>query len=51
MRKDGAVGRRERSSSTEPAVFTPKDFAINDIIGDIVAKVEREFEMRSLRNP
>jgi ethylmalonyl-CoA mutase len=25
------------------AVYTPKDFAINGIIGDIVARVEREF--------
>ena len=33
------------------AVFTPKDFAINGIIGDIVAQVEREFETRSRRNP
>jgi (2R)-ethylmalonyl-CoA mutase len=29
------------------AVYTPKDFAINGIIGDIVAHVEREFEERS----
>ena len=33
------------------AVFTPKDFAINEIIGDIVAQVEREFEDRARRNP
>jgi (2R)-ethylmalonyl-CoA mutase len=33
------------------AVFTPKDFAINEIIGDIVAQVEREFETRSRPNP
>jgi (2R)-ethylmalonyl-CoA mutase len=25
------------------AVYTPKDFAINGIIGDIVAQVERRF--------
>jgi len=30
------------------AVYTPKDFAINGIIGDIVAKVESEFEARRL---
>ena len=29
------------------AVYTPKDFAINGIIGDIVAQVEREFEARA----
>ena len=28
------------------AVYTPKDFAINGIIGDIVAQVERQFEGR-----
>ncbi len=33
------------------AVFTPKDFAINGIIGDIVAQVEREFEDRARRDP
>jgi (2R)-ethylmalonyl-CoA mutase len=33
------------------AVFTPKDFAINGIIGDIVAQVEREFEGRARPNP
>ena len=32
------------------AVYTPKDFAINRIIGDIVAHVEREFESRARRN-
>ena len=31
------------------AVYTPKDFAINAIIGDIVAQVEREFDGRSAR--
>ena len=29
------------------AVYTPKDFAINGIIGDIVAQVERQFEGRA----
>ena len=29
------------------AVYTPKDFAINGIIGDIVAQIEREFERRA----
>ena len=28
------------------AIYTPKDFAINGIIGDIVAQVERQFEGR-----
>jgi ethylmalonyl-CoA mutase len=31
------------------AIYTPKDFAINSIIGDIVAKVEREFESGARR--
>ena len=29
------------------AVYTPKDFAINGIIGDVVAHVERGFEERA----
>jgi (2R)-ethylmalonyl-CoA mutase len=31
------------------AVYTPKDFAINGIIGDVVAHVERAFDERSRR--
>ena len=29
------------------AVYTPKDFAVNAIIGDIVAHVERAFDGRA----
>jgi (2R)-ethylmalonyl-CoA mutase len=33
------------------AIYTPKDFAINGIIGDILSRVEREFDSGARPNP